>query len=402
MTPGVPALAAPELVLVRYGEIALKRGNRKQFELALIRNLQEAVAGLSPVRVERSVGRITLVPERRGAAVAARAAEVFGVKTVSPAWGAPNDPEAIAEVARALLAETLAERAGPWPVPFRVTVRRANKGFPMNSLEFQRYLGERILPGPERVKVQLDDPELTLGVEVRERRSYLFLKRLPGPGGLPVGTLGRALCLLSGGIDSPVAAWMAMKRGCQLGYASFHSAPWVGEGFKKKVADLARALGRWQRRSALFLVPFGALQTRIRDRAPEAYRTVLYRRAMQVIATRLAAEHHYGALVTGECLGQVASQTLENIACIADATPALVLRPLLGFDKEEVIAIARRIGTFDLSNVPEPDCCTLFQPSRPMLRGRIEDCRAAERAAELGELIDRAVGESELRVIEAE
>ena len=396
------ALAAPELVLVRCGEIALKKKNRGVFERALVRNLREAVEGLSPVEIERTWGRITLRPERRGEAVARRAADVFGVKTVSPAWGSPNDVEEMARVGRALFEDALVERGGDLPVTFRIRVKRSNKAFPMVSTELERNLAERILSDPRQVRVRLDDAELTLGVEVRDRRSYLFLQSLPGPGGLPVGTLGRALCLISGGIDSPVAAWMAMKRGCRMGYVTFHSTPWIGAGFVRKVTELVRALGRWQGRAKLFVVPFADVQTAIRDTAPEAYRTVLYRRAMQRIGSALAERHGYGALVTGDSLGQVASQTLENMVCITDASRTLVLRPLLAMDKEEVIAVARRIGTFDLSNVPEPDCCTVFQPARPVLQGRVSDCVQAEQGFDVTGLVAAAVAGTEVRRVDYE
>ena len=400
MSTDAPALAAPELVLVRYGELALKGGNRKAFERKLMRNIRKAVEPISPVRIERSVGRITLWPERRGGRVAARAADVFGVKSVSPAWGSESEPQVIAELGKALLLETLEERAGPEPVTFRVRVKRADKSFPMRAMELERFVGEHVMPGPERVRVQLRDPELTLGIEIREGRSYVFLKRLPGPGGLPVGTLGRGLCLLSGGIDSPVAAWMGMKRGLYMGYVTFHSAPYIGEGFKKKVMDLARTLGRWQPTASLFVVPFADVQTEIRDRAPQEYRTVLYRRAMQRIASRLCDVHDYQVLVTGDCLGQVASQTLENMACIGAATERLVLRPLVAMDKEEIITVARRIGTFDLSSTAEPDCCTVFQPARPVLRGRDSECREIEAGTNLESLITAAVAGAEVRTVE--
>ena len=395
-----PALGAPDVVLVRYGEIALKKGNRSVFERALVKNLRAAVEPLSPVEIVRTHGRITIVPERRGAAVARRAADVFGVVTVSPAWGVPNDPQAIVEAASALLTDALEEHAAP--VTLAVRVKRANKAFPMTSIEMERYVADAILPGPERVTVQLRDPELTLGIEIRETRSYVFVRRLEGPGGLPVGTLGRALCLLSGGIDSPVSAWMAMKRGCRVGYLSFHSAPYIGEGFVKKVSDLVRALCRWQSKAPLFVAPFAEIQRAIRDSAPEAYRTVLYRRAMQRIATRLSEREGYRALVTGECLGQVASQTLENMICIGAATPMHVLRPLLAYDKVEVIEVARRIGTFELSNVPEPDCCTVFQPSRPVLKGRLERCLEAESRMDVEGLVERAVEDTQVRILEYE
>jgi tRNA uracil 4-sulfurtransferase len=395
-------LSAPEALLVRYAEIALKKGNRPVFERALVRNLKEAAQNVSPVRVEREFGRITVFPERRAARVAERLADVPGVKTISPVWRSACDPEDIARVAKDLVTDALAEHTGPLPVSFRIRVRRAEKRFPMNSGELEHYLGPKILPGPEQVKVDLVNAELTLGVEVRSDRAWLFLRSLAGPGGLPVGTLGRGLVLLSGGIDSPVAAWLAMKRGCRVGYVSFHSSPYIGEGFVKKVHDLAHALGRYQRRARLFVVPFAEVQEAVRDLAPEAYRTVLYRRFMQRIADRLAHAHDYRVLITGEALGQVASQTMENMECIGAATDRMVLRPLLTYDKEEAVALARRIGTFELSNVPEPDCCTVFQPKRPIIRGKLSECLAAEAKMDSAGLIERAVDGTEVRSVEYE
>ncbi len=396
-----PVLAPPELVLVRYGELALKGGNRGEFERALARNIRTATRTISPVEIERRSGRLAVRPERRVMDVARRIQDVFGVKSVSAAWAAPSEPEAIAEIARGVLEDALADQPIGRPIRFRVSTTRAEKRFPLTSPELDRYVATRILPGPDRVRVALDDPELELGIDVRSEKSYLFSKRLPGHGGLPVGTLGSALCLLSGGIDSPVAAWMTMKRGCRVGFVSFHSSPYLGEGSRRKVLDLARALGRWQGTSRAYVVPFAAVQETIRDRSNESYRTVLYRRMMQRIAARLAERDGYGALVTGESLGQVASQTLENMALIGAAAGMLVLRPLACFDKEETIRVARQIGTFELSNVPEPDCCTVFQPSRPVIRGRLDACLEAESGLDVAELVQAAVDGTEVVKVES-
>jgi len=400
--PSPAKLGEPDLILIRYGELALKKGNRGEFEKALARNLRQALASITKVEVDRPHGRIFLRPERRCEKAAKRAAEVFGVKTVSPVWTVASDTEAITAQAAKLLDRALANRTRSEPVSFRVRVKRSNKAFHLNSSELERHVAERILPGPETVKVQLVDPEITLGIEVRDKNSFVFLDRIEGPGGLPVGTLGRALCLLSGGIDSPVASWLAMKRGLHMGYVSFHSAPYIGEGFRRKVREVVRALGRWQYKAPLFTVPFADIQVAIRDQAPERYRTVLYRRMMQKIAERISTAENCGALVTGECLGQVASQTLENLTCIGAATSMPVLRPVLTFDKEEIIQVARRIGTFDISIQPEPDCCTVFQPSRPVIRGRLEDCLAAEEQMDVEGLVQRALDGTEMEVLDHE
>lgn len=403
----VPECAPPERVLVRYAEIALKRGNRRMFERALARNLRAAVRPISEVRFEQSHGRLTLVPERRTREVARRASQVFGVKSTSPVWGAETTPESILAIAHAVFSDTLADLPEGRSVPFRVRTKRADKRFPMASMDFDRWIADRILPlSDDRLRVDLGSAELELGIELREERSYVFLQRHEGHGGLPVGTLGRALCLLSGGIDSPVAAWMTMKRGCEVGYVSFHSEPYLGESSRKKIRDLVRTLSPWQPRSRLAVVPFAPTQEAIRDSAPEPYRTVLYRRMMQRIAAELAADHGYGALVTGESLGQVASQTLENMACIGQAASTLetseepgkavmIVRPLVGFDKEDTIKIARRIGTFDVSNRAEPDCCSVFQPRRPIIRGSLEDCLSAERCFDVAGLVRNAVAGTE-------
>jgi thiamine biosynthesis protein ThiI len=401
MTP-VAAIGAPEMVLVRYGELALKGKNRGSFEQALVRNIQAATRRISDVRVERRRGRMAVFSERRVMDVARRLQDVFGIKSLSPAWGSAVDAEEIADLARRVLEDALADFPPDRPITFRVACSRAEKRFPMNSMELDRFIADRVLPGQERLQVKLDAPELTLGVDVRPERAYVFVRRLPGPGGLPVSTLGRGMCLLSGGIDSPVAAWLAMKRGCRVAYVSFHSPPYIGDRSKKKVADLVRVLARYQPTSRLYVAPFTEVQTTIRDRAPEPYRTVLYRRMMQRIATRLARREKCGALITGESLGQVASQTLENITCIEAAADLPVLRPLVTFDKEEAIALARRIGTFDISTRPEPDCCTVFMPERPIIRGRLAACEEAEAALGVEDLVDRAVRGTEKLEIESD
>jgi len=385
------AQGSPAVVLVRYGELSLKGNNRHVFERTLASNIRAAVAPIADVTVERERGRLTVHPNRRAAVVARRLQEVFGIASISTAHAVEPSPEAIAQAAGPIYAEARACFPPAAEVTFRVKTTRADKRFPLTSTELDRFVADRVLPEDGSVRVDLERPMLELGIEVREGRAYLFAERLPGPGGLPVGTLGRAVCLISGGIDSPVAAWMAMKRGAEVVYVTFHSAPYLGEPSKRKVIELVKRLARWQVRSRLYVAPFSAVQETIRDRAPEGYRTVLYRRMMQRIATRLAEREQAGALITGESLGQVASQTLENLTCIQAAAGLPVLRPLVAFDKQETIDLARRIGTFDLSCVPEPDCCTVFMPRRPVIRGRPELCRAIEADYDVAALVDSAV-----------
>ncbi len=401
MSPSDP-LPDPEMVLVRYGELALKGKNRGSFEHALIRNIQAATRGLSAVRIERTRGRLAVFPERRTLEVARRCQDVFGIKSVSPAWGCEAESEAIAALAGEVLARALKERPAEREITFRVSTSRGDKSFPLTSVELDRFVAERILPGVEGLKVQLKDAELVLGIEVRPERAYVFVDRFPGLGGLPVGTLGRVMCLLSGGIDSPVAAWLAMKRGCRVSFVTYHSHPYIGDASKKKVIDLVRKLTRYQPTARVFVVPFTEIQVAIRDGAPEAYRTVLYRRMMQRIASHLAHRDKCKALLTGESMGQVASQTLENLTCIEAAAELPVIRPLVCYDKEEAIERAREIGTFELSILPEPDCCTVFMPRKPIIHGRVESCERAEAELEVERLVAAALAGTEVIDLESD
>lgn len=395
-----------ELVVGRYGELWLKGKNRRDFERALLKNTKRALAPVAPMKLVREGAQILAIPEpgseSRVGDLARRMAEVFGFSSISRARTAPADPQAIAETARTVLAEALDALPRGRAIPFRVETKRGDKSFPMISTELDRFVADRVIADhAERLTVDLSHPELTLGIHVRPERTFVFAERVPGAGGLPVGTLGRAVALLSGGIDSPVASWMAMKRGCEVVFCAFHSFPYIGESYLAKVRRLVARLARFQVNSVLHEVPFTAIQEAIRDGAPPSYRTVLYRRQMARVACRIAAREKASALITGESLGQVASQTLENLTCIGAASSLPVLRPLVAFDKFETIELARKIGTFDLSIEPEPDCCTVFQPKKPILRGRIEVCEDAEGSLDLDALIDAALEASERRVIAA-
>lgn len=381
-----------ELILGRYGELWLKGKNRGNFERALVRNVRTALEPITPLRVERGHGYLCVVPERRAADAAARLAEVFGLSSLSPAWSAPAEPEAIARVAARVLEWALEAFPRERVVRFRVSSRRGDKRFPLISTELDRFVADSILePYAERLRVDLEHPELSLGIHVRAEGAFVFAEKRRGAGGLPVGTLGRAMCLLSGGIDSPVAAWLAMKRGCDVSFVTFHSERYIGEAAVEKVRRLVRVLARYQRDARLFVAPFTAIQTAIRDGAPQGYRTILYRRMMQRIAVGLAARERALAVVTGDNLGQVASQTLENLRCIEDACGLPLLRPLLTYDKAETIELAQRIGTYDVSIEPQPDCCTVFQPTRPVIHGRLDACHAAERELDVDGLVREAL-----------
>jgi len=399
-TPGTRTLPR-EVVVARYGELWLKGKNRGDFERRLVRNCKRALEPVAPCTIERMGAQLVVVPDSRPGDVARRLQDVFGISSVSPTRTAPADPERIAAIAHEVLAEALEARPRGRKIPFRVETRRGDKSFPLISTELDRLVADHVLADfGERLTVDLKAPELTLGLHVRPEGVYVYAERLPGAGGLPVGCMGRVVSLLSGGIDSPVASWMAMKRGCEVVFTAFHSYPFIGESYQAKVRRLVRALGRYQNRSILYEVPFAGIQSAIKEHCPASYRTVLYRRMMQRIAARVAARERAGALVTGESLGQVASQTLENLTCIGAATDLPVLRPLVAFDKSETIEIARRIGTFDISVVAEPDCCTVFQPKRPIIRGSLAVCADAERGLDVAGLIEEAVGAAERRQLD--
>ena len=391
-----------DLILVRYGELALKGKNRGSFESKLVQNMIAATGRREvggELRFLRERGRILVEPKGELAAAertslltkaARRLQEVPGITSLSLCTGVERTLDAISAAVNAELREHLEFARGR--TTFRISSRRADKKFELTSVELDRQLAERIPPELwDKLAVDLKTPELELGVEVRVDRAFVHTGSLPGTGGLPVGSLGRTLCLLSGGIDSPVAAWYAMKRGCRTDMLSFLSPPYIGAGTRSKLVELTRALSRFQPRTTLYLAPFTEVQESIRDLCPAPYRTILYRRFMQRIGSKLARRRRIKALVTGESIGQVASQTLDNIYCIEAAADVPVLRPLIGFDKQEAVDVAKRIGTYDLSNRPEPDCCTVFMPETPMVHGKLEDCLAAEDALDVDGLVLRSL-----------
>jgi len=380
------------ILLIRYGEIGLKGGNRPVFERALCENLKAALGPLPGLRTQRLRGRILVHAEVPLEDHIQRAAQVCGVTSLSPAVVAHLDLEEVLTKAVRQVEQSLQQDfAGRKEVRFRITVNRSNKAFPHSTRDTIDALAKAIMPRWPQLKVDLNHAELDLEIDLREEQALIFARRIDGPGGLPVGTLGRGMTLLSGGIDSPVAAWMGMKRGLRMEFVSFYSFPHVGPQSREKIIRLAEKLAEWQPRTMLHIVPFSAYQEAIRDNCPAPYRTILYRRAMSRIACRLASRRKCKALVTGESLGQVASQTMQNIAAIEEASTLPILRPLIGMDKVEAIDMARRIGTYDLSNLPAPDCCTVFQPESPVLFAKLEDVHKAEAALDLDTLTLEAV-----------
>jgi thiamine biosynthesis protein ThiI len=379
-------------VVVRYHEIALKAGNRSRFVARLVENLRVATAGLGVTHAQSLPGRIVL-SLADGAAlddIRARVATTFGVANFSCAVATARDLDAISDAAVA------AARRAPMQ-SFAIATRRADKSFPLTSPEVNTRVGEAVRQATG-ARVDLDDPELTIAIEILPRAAFVSAGKIRGPGGLPVSISGRVTCLLSGGIDSPVAAHRMMQRGCRVGFVHFHGAPYTDRASRDKARELVAHLTRWQLRSELWVVPFGDIQAEIVARVPRSHRVVLYRRMMLRIAAALGARGGARALVTGESLGQVASQTLENMEVIAAATPMLILRPLIGMDKAEIIAQAERIGTFATSILPDQDCCSLFVPPHPTTHATAAEVAAAESLLDVAALVGRGIDGAEREV----
>jgi thiamine biosynthesis protein ThiI len=367
--------------IVHYHEVSLKRGNRPLFLRHLARNLERAVSDAGPVRLRQLSGRIMLDLEgnERPEVVRDRLARVCGVASVALTYRVVSTVEAMKDVIAQLI-------EGRRFASFRITARRAFKTYPMTSVELNRELGAFVV---ERTgaRVSLHHPEFEIHVEVLPAETFIYVDPVPGPGGLPVGASGTVVALLSGGIDSPVAAWRMIKRGCRAVFVHFHSVPYLPDISQAKARALAERLTEWQYLSRLFLVPFGEIQREIVLSVPGPARVVVYRRMMIRIAEALARQVGAPALVTGESLGQVASQTLVNIARIDEAATMPVFRPLIGTDKLEITAEAQRLGTFEISIEPDADCCTLFTPKHPATRMSEDAVRAVESSLDIPALV---------------
>jgi len=371
-------------VIVHYQEIALKGRNRPWFIARLVRNVREATADLDIRQVKALMGRIEVVlgPNADWAVVRDRLSKVFGAGNFAKAGRAPLDVDALA-------AEILRDLDVPDPHSFRVSARRADKRFPLTSPQIEREVGGRIKEA-RGWHVDLSNPELTIHVEALSNEAFYFFGKHRGAGGLPVGASGRVACLLSGGIDSPVAAWRMMRRGCRVLFVHFHSYPILSRASQEKARELVRLLTEYQYRSRLFLDQFGEIQQQVVLSVAPPIRVVIYRRLMMRIAERIARQHRAGALITGEVVGQVASQTIENITAINEVAAMPVLRPLIGMDKEEITQEAQRLGTYPISIIPDQDCCTLFTPKHPATRARHVDVVRAEAALPIEAIVNRA------------
>jgi thiamine biosynthesis protein ThiI len=372
-------------IVVRYHEVALKRGNRRVFVQQLVDNIGATLRGTGVQRVRMAPGRIVihLKPVADRAEISRRLQWVFGIANYSLAWRTRRSIDDITATAVAAV-------DGRRFASFAVRTRRADKGFPLPSPEISRRVGTAV-QAHSHAAVNLDHPELPIHIEVLPREAFVSLERLPGPGGLPVGTGGLVLALLSGGIDSPVAAYRMMRRGCRVEFIHFHGAPYQDRTSRDKAADLVRLLTCYQLESRLHLVAFGDIQRQIVAAVRRPFRVVLYRRMMLRIAEAVAAQVGARALVTGESLGQVASQTLANMAAVGAATSLPLLRPLVGMDKAEISAQAEQIGTFEISIQPDQDCCQLFVPRHPAIQMTLAEADEAERALDIPAMVAQAL-----------
>ena len=382
------------VIVLRVAEIFLKGKNRNMFFRAFVRNARRLLADLDGVRVVPMYLRVAVEhPPALTEACIDRLGRLFGLASMSPAVSVPSDLDAIADAA------ITAARALPAGT-FKIETKRRDKRFGLNSQQVSQQVGGRVVQATGR-PVDVHNPEHSVRVEINEKHSFVFARIVRGPGGLPVGTGGTVSLLLSGGIDSPVAGWSMMRRGCTVNAIYFHSFPYTGDKTKEKVLDLARLLAAWQGRLAVSVVHFTEVQKTLRNHGRGDLAVLLYRRMMMRVASRIAATEHSAALVTGENLGQVASQTIQNIAVIEAAASLPILRPLLAYDKSEIIERAQQIGTFETSILPYDDCCTLFVPKHPATRAQTADLVAAEEGLDVDAMADELAGHAERFVVEA-
>lgn len=382
----------PDYVMLRLGEITLKGRNRARFEQAALRDVRERLRPFARLRFFHEFGRIYL--QLNGEPydkVAEKLGQVFGLYSFSPVCQSSPNLDAIRETALGVM------RSLPKPPrTFKVVVRRIDKSFPHDSMEMNHLVGSYILRHMQGLKVDVHEPDVELHVEIRHAAAYLFSHVEKGLGGFPVGSNGKAMLMLSGGIDSPVAGWLAMKRGLEIEAVHFHSFPYTSERARDKVIDLARTLSRYTGSIRLHLVPFTQLQTRLHQAYRGNLEITLTRRMMFRVSEKLAERHQAGALVTGESLGQVASQTLASLNAIGRVVTMPVLRPLIMMDKSEIMAMAERIGTYPISILPYEDCCTLFLPKSPSTKPNVKQVELIERRFDwLPQGIDDAVEQTE-------
>lgn len=378
-----------EIILIKNGELALKGLNRSTFESVLVKNIKRRMQGLGAFVISRSQSTVTIEPTDENFDMdeaVERLSKVFGIAGFQRAAAVEKDMAAIVSAAKEYLADTLSEIS-----TFKVEAKRSDKNFPLTSPEISREVGGALLSAFGHLKVDVHNPDRVVTVEVREKKAYIRCNQIKGAGGMPVGTGGKAALLISGGIDSPVAGWMMAKRGIVLDAVHFASPPFTSPQAEMKVHDLLRQVAKYSGDIGLYTVPFTEIQTQIRDNCPEELFTLIMRRFMMRIAERIARREDCAALITGESVGQVASQTMLSLGCTDAVVGLPVFRPLIGMDKDEIILRARQIDTFSISIQPYEDCCTVFTPKHPKTRPQIPFLEHAESALDVDALVERAV-----------
>ena len=376
-----------DIILLKLGEIVLKGLNKRHFEQKFMQNVRRRLKGMGEFNIYCLQSTVYVEPlaDCDMDAVLEAMTQVFGAASVMRAAACEKNIAAIAARAIEYLADDMRNAKS-----FKVETKRSDKSFPLSSIQVSQQVGGELAEAYPDTAVDVHNPELTVHVEIRDLAAYVHSAPLPGAGGMPVGSNGVAVTLLSGGIDSPVSSYMIAKRGVRLVPVHFFSFPYTSELAKEKVIDLAKILTRYCGRMTLEIVPFTHIQEEIRDKCPEEYFTIIMRRFMMRLSQRIADYNGAKALVTGENLGQVASQTMEAMACTEAVCRSPILRPLIGFDKEEIVRYARKIGTFETSTLPYEDCCTVFTPRHPRTRPRLDDVETVEAALDVQALVDEA------------
>lgn len=386
-----------KVLSVSMGEIALKGGNRKYFEDRLVRQIIRAIKDIGFEKIYKEQGKIYIEAEEyKFPQMINRLKKVFGLVYISPCLRLDKDMDQIQEAAINIMGRKI-ERDNP--KSFKVLTNRTDKKFPIKSPEVCRHIGGLILKNFKELKVDVHNPDTYLYIDIKDR-VYIYTDRFSGTGGMPTATNGRGLLLLSGGIDSPVAGYLMAKRGVEISALHFHSYPFTSERAEEKVKDLGKILARYTGKIKMYSVNILDIQKEINEKCDPAEMTVLSRRFMMRIGEEIAKAHGIDALITGENLGQVASQTIQGITVINDAVNLPIFRPLIGFDKVDIINIARDIETYETSILPFEDCCTVFLPKRPVIKPRIKDMEKSEEGLDVNGLVSRAIENMEIYTIE--
>lgn len=388
-----------EVILIKNGELALKGLNRSTFEDILVKNIRRRLKSAGDFDYIKSQSTIIIEPKDENCdfeAAQEAVSRIFGIAGFSRAAAVEKDFDKVIEISGAYLEGALKNAK-----TFKVEAKRSDKKFPLTSPEISREMGGHLLSVYPHLKVDVHNPEVTVMVEVRDKYIFLHGTQIKGAGGMPVGTGGKAGILISGGIDSPVAAWMMAKRGIELTAIHFASPPYTSKRAEMKVVTLLEKVAKYSGRMTMFTVPFTEIQEQIKDNCPEELFTLIMRRAMMKAAEKIARKENCQALITGESVGQVASQTIYALACTDAAANMPVFRPLIGMDKDEIIEISRKIDTFETSILPYEDCCTVFTPKHPKTRPNLGDIEKAEQLIPLEELVEKAVDGAQIRTITA-